>query len=193
MGDPEMTSRSVYSIGASDGLWVGLLMGICTICMIMSANYPVLSLPGLAIFIATPFVVWVFLRRGWVTGAVPATFSAVWLHGICIFLFGALIMALIMYVTLKYLSPNWIENQTLLAVNQLSMDTNTLEEAHVLRRIVESGQLPSAIYTAISSIWLVTFTGSMMSMIFAFILTKTARYNKLRANYIANQTMTNGR
>lgn len=178
--------RSVYAIGAYDGLWIGLMMGACVVCMVTSAHAPVLSLVGLALFFITPFAAWKFLRRGWVSGAVPPTFSAVWLHGICIFLFGSIIMALMMYFSLKILSPNWIENQTVLAAQQLCSDPRTAEEGHTLLRIIESGQLPSAIYTSVSSIWLVAFTGSIWSMIFALILTRTKHYIKMRSNYIAN-------
>lgn len=171
--------RSVYAIGAGDGLWIGLTMGICMLCMIMSMRHPALSLVGLALFVVTPYLVWRFLRRGWVSGEVPPSFSAVWLHGICIFLFGGLIMALIMYVTLRYLSPGWIEMQIRMAVEQLGQTPDTAEQARTLARIADSGQLPSPIYTAVSSIWLVAFTGSMWSMVFAFVLARTARFKAL--------------
>ena len=177
-------SRSVYSLGAADGLWTGLAMGICVMCMILSSSTPFLSLIGLALFIYVPFMVWRFLRRGWVLGRVPATFSAVWLHGICIFLFGAIIMALIMYISLRFLSPGWIENQMALAVQQLAADPATAEQARILSRVIDSGQLPSPIYTSVSSIWLVAFTGSIWSMIFALILTMSARFRKLRMQNI---------
>ena len=178
----ETESRSVYTLGASDGLWVGVLMGLCMFCMIMSSRLPVLSLAGIVIFLVTPFVVWRMLRRSWIRSEVPTSFSAVWLHGICIFLFGSLIMALMMYLTLKFLTPGWIENQVHLASLQLAQNVDTLEQSRMLERVIESGNLPSAIYTSVSAIWLAAFTGSMWSMIFALILTRTGFYRKLREN-----------
>lgn len=180
-------NRTVYSLGAKDGLWTGLTMGACILCMVLSSNYPLLSLVGLALFIYTPFMVWRFLRRGWVCHLVPTSFSAVWLHGICIFLFGGIIMALMMYVSLRFVVPGWIESQTLLAVRQLEADPTTADQAHLLSRIVETGQLPSAIYTSVSSIWLVAFTGSLWSMLFALILTQTSHFKKLRNRNSFNQ------
>ena len=168
--------RSVYSIGASDGVIVGVIMGLCAASMIMSAAVPVLTLVGLALFISTPYVVWRMLRRAWLRAQVPRTFSAVWLHGICIFLFGSLIMALMMYLTLRFGQPGWIESQTLLAADRLAADPATARQAMVLHNIVDSGQLPSPIYSSISSIWLVSFTGSIWSMIFAFILTRVPSF-----------------
>lgn len=179
--------RSVYSLGASDGFWVGLSMGVCIMCMVASYHHPWLGMIGLLLIIATPFMAWWFLRRAWVNARVPATFSAVWLHGICIFLFGGIIMSLLMYVALRFLEPGWIENQTMLAAQRLAEDTQTVEQAKILTKIVESGQLPSPIYTAVSSIWLVAFTGSMWSMIFAFILTRFRRYTRLRVEYVENK------
>lgn len=173
-------SKSVYSIGAADGVWIGLAMGLFMLCMVLSATYPTLAFVGIFLMVAVPVAVWKFLKRAWVSGAVPATFSAVWLHGICIFLFGGIIMALITYISLKYVSPHWIETQTRLAAIQLSQDPATAEQARIITKIIDSGELPSAIYTSISSIWLVAFTGSLWSMIFAFFLTKTSRYRRMR-------------
>lgn len=173
-------SRSVYSLGAYDGVWIGLAMGLCMVCMIESARFPFLSLVALVLLIGVPIAVWKFLRRAWVKCEVPPTFSAVWLHGICIFLFGGLIMALMTYAALKYLSPNWIENQTRLAAMQLAADPSTAPQAKILLNIADSGQLPSPIYTSVSAIWLIAFTGSLWSMLFAFFLTRTARFRKMR-------------
>lgn len=177
---------SVYSLGASDGFWIGLAMGSCVVCIIMSTAIPILAYPALALFIATPFLAWRFLRRGWLNGAVPPTFSAVWLHGICIFLFGALIMALMMYITLRYISPGWIENQTFMAAQQLAANPETQQQSETLLRIISTGELPTPIYSAVSSIWLVAFTGSLWSMIFAFILTRTDHFRNKRAQNVLN-------
>lgn len=183
--------RSVYSVGASDGLWTGLAMGACVLCMVLSTKIMWLSTIGLALFVATPYLAWRLLRRGWVNGWVPPTFSAVWLHGICMFLFGGLIMALIMYVSIRFVVPGWIELQTRVAIERLEADPTTLSQARILNNILETGQLPSAIYTAVSSIWLVAFTGSLWSMVFAFILARTRRFRQLRAQHIANQQYRN--
>lgn len=176
--------RSVYTLGAYDGLWVGLAMGFCVMVMVASSRYPSLSLLGLVMFLAIPFMAWAYLRRAWVSGWVPATFSAVWLHGICIFLFGSIITALMMYISLRFVVPGWIESQTMLAVERLSADPETAEQARILSEVVKSGQMPSPIYTSVSSIWLVAFTGSMWSLLFAFILTHTPRFVKMRATNI---------
>lgn len=199
----ENTSKqpTVYGLGASDGRWIGLAMGLCVMCMVVSADLnvtaaggsfirglaPLLQWLGLALFVGVPYAVWRMLRRGWVTGRVPATFSAVWLHGICIFLFGSLIMALIMYATLKYLSPNWIEIQTEALAAQMASEPQMSAQAGMLMEAAQSGRLPSAIYMSVTTIWLVAFTGSMWSMIFAFVLTRTHRFRKLRIDFIANR------
>lgn len=179
--------RSVYALGANDGFWVGLAMGVCTMCMILSARYAMAAFVGMALFLCTPYLVWRFLRRAWIEGYVPPTFSAVWLHGICIFLFGSIIMAFIMYCTLRFIEPGWIERETALAVERLLADPQTAQQGRILQKVLESGEMPSPIYTSVSSIWLVSFTGSLWSMIFSFILTKTKHFIRLREKNLAKQ------
>lgn len=183
-----MNEKSVYKLGASDGLWIGLAMSVCVFCMIFSVKIPFLSLVSLALIIATPYLAWRFLRKRWIDGEVPPTFSAVWLHGICIFLFGALIMAFTMYVSLRHLSPGWIENQLLTAAERLAMEPATAHHAKTIHAIIQQGQLPSPIDTSISMIWLVAFTGSVWSMIFSFILTRTGRFKALRSQNTNTET-----
>lgn len=185
--EPSRQGRpSVYSLGALDGLWAGLAMSVCFICMIYSSTAPVAGLLSLAVFIVTPYLVWRLLRKAWTRGDVPGTFSAVWLHGICVFLFGSILLALVMYLTLQHFAPGWLESQTLLAAERLTADHAHQAEARQAMAIVNSGALPSPIYTAFSTIWFVAFTGSLWSMVFAAILTRTAHFRKLRANNILN-------
>lgn len=176
----EDNGRSVYSLGAVDGFWVGLTMGLFVVCSVLSTRVSFLSLPAMAIFVFTPYLVWRFLHRGWVKGLVPTLFSAVWLHGICIFLFGAILTALILYVTLAYIWPGWIELQTSLAVQRLSADPETVNQAVTLNKIMETGNLPSPIYLSVTSIWFIAFTGSLWSMIFAFVLTHSSKFRNKR-------------
>ena len=175
-------SQSVYALGAADGAWAGLAMRACFVLMVLSTTMPFAGLVSLGIFLCTPFLVWRFLRRGWIDGNVPPTFSAVWLHGICIFLFGSILLALVMYLTLQHFVPGWIEQQTLLAAERLAAEPGHTEEVRQIHAIVTGGALPSPIYMAFSTIWLVAFTGSLWSMLFAAILTRSERFRKLRAN-----------
>lgn len=172
---------SVYALGAVDGLWVGLAMSLCFVCTVFASHVPLIGLVAMALFVATPVVVWVLLRRAWVNRSVPPTFSAVWLHGICVFLFGGVLLALVMFVVLQYAVPGWLQQQTLLAAARLA-ENGDYAQAQQAYRIATSGLLPSPIYTAFSSIWLVSFSGSLWAMLFAAILTRTAKYKKLRFN-----------
>lgn len=92
-----------------------------------------------------------------------------------------------MYVSLRYVVPGWIEIQTNLAIKQLMLDPETVDQAKMLNNVLESGNMPSPIYTSISSIWLVAFTGSMWGMIFALILTRIPRFTRLRVQYVENK------
>ena len=183
-----MPARSVYALGARDGLWTGLAMSLVFVLFVMTADIPLLGLPAMAGFVFVPCMVWNFLRRRWVAADVPEQFAAVWLHGICIFLFGAIILAMAMYLTLNFIAPGWIEQQTIKAAMRLSTQPDAVDEARDVARIVENGLLPSPIRIAVSSIWLVAFTGSLWSMFFAAILTRTKHFRNKRRDYSMTQT-----
>lgn len=177
-----MPTRSVYVLGAQDGLWTGLAMSIVFVLMVFTTEVPTLGLLAMAGFIAVPWMVWRFLRWRWIAREVPEQFSAVWLHGICVFLFGAIILAMAIYLTFGYIQPNWIESRTIEAARRLATQPDTANQAKKIITIVENGLLPSPIRIAVSSIWLVAFTGSLWSMIFATILTRTKHFRSKRAN-----------
>jgi len=161
-------------------------MSVVFVLMVFTTEVPSLGLLAIAGFIAVPWMVWTLLRRRWTARQVPEQFSAVWLHGICTFLFGSIILALFIYLTFNYIKPGWIETQTLEAARRLAAQPDSAEEAHKIIQIVEKGLLPSPIRIAVSSIWLVAFTGSLWSMIFAAILTRTKHFRNIRRQYTAN-------
>lgn len=177
--------RSVYNQGAADALYAGAAMAACFVAMLASATMPLMSVVALGLFLATPFLVWRLLRRAWINGWTPVQYSAVWLHGILTFMLGGVLLALVMYVSLKYVCPGWMEDQLLTAAGRLASEGQS-DQAAEIQRIVTSGAMPSAIYTAFSSIWFVAFTGSLWSMIFAAILTKSRKYINLRLHNIEN-------
>ncbi len=180
------SGRSLYALAAGDGLVVGLVMAATFLSMVLTASYPLLSPLTLALICFTPYLAWRYVRKHWVARQIPSSFSAVWLTGICIFLFGAIILALGIYIILGFVFPNWIETQTLVAAERLAMTPETYEQARTIREIVRQGLLPSPISVAVSMIWFVGFTGSLWSLIFAFIATRSRRLINRREQYGRN-------
>lgn len=175
--------QSLYALAARDGLIIGAVMVLTFLTLVLSSSAPLLGTVSLVLLCVTPYLIWRLIRRHWINRQIPSAFSAVWLTGICIFLFGSIILALGIYVILGMIMPDWIQTQTLLAANRLAENPSTVNEAKTIIKIIQSGQLPSPIYVAVSMIWFVGFTGSLWSLIFAFIITRSKRLMALRSNH----------
>lgn len=173
-------AKSLYAHAAGDGLVVGLVMIGTFLSMVLISRYPLLSPLTLALLCFTPYLAWRYVRKHWVQRQIPSSFSAVWLTGICIYLFGAIILALGIYIILGFVFPGWIENQTLLTAQRLAADPRTFQESRMVMEIIRQGLLPSPISVAVSMIWLVGFTGSLWSLVYALIATRSRRLLNLR-------------
>lgn len=164
-------------------------MGIVFILTVLTANTPILGLPALLGYIAVPWLVWILLRRAWIRCETPTAFAAVWLHGICSFLFGGILLAVVVYVMLQYVMPGFVEDMTLRAAMRLAEDPEHVDDARKAIRIIEAGNLPSPIRIAFTSIWFAGFTGSLWSMICAAILTRTKVYRRKRDDFRAKNSV----
>ncbi|MDE6395709.1 MAG: DUF4199 domain-containing protein [Muribaculaceae bacterium] len=180
------SNRSLYALAAGDGLVVGLIMVATFLTMVLTPQYSLFGPLSLVLMCFTPYLAWRYVRKHWIARQIPSSFSAVWLTGICIFLFGAIILALGIYIILGLIFPGWIEAQTLVAAERLASAPETYEQSRTIMEILRQGLLPSPISVAVSMIWLVGFTGSLWSLIFAFIATRSRRLVSRRQEYGRN-------
>ncbi len=143
------------------------------LCAAYSGMHPLLSILALILLLSVP---WLLYRRLSATAAAVAKVRTVplWTEGIYSFLFGGLIMALLVYMWLRFVDPGYVHNQLELAAQLMREypQSASHELRHAVEAVLEQGSLPGAIQMAMSLFWTVTFTGAVLSLPVAFIIAK---------------------
>lgn len=151
---------------------MGPLMG-ATVILTGAASYvPLLSILSIVCYIAVPALAFVMLRRGFAEDNCRSTFSSLWLQGICTFFFGGLLMAVIVFAALRWIWPGYISDQMnlLLEILSQSSDPAAAEWIDVIERLKSTGNLPTPIQIVLELIYMVVFTGSLLSMLLSMVV-----------------------
>lgn len=140
--------KSIYRRGADDGFWFGIYLSVLCVALFKSS-----------------------------ADNCKRQFSAMWLHGICIFFFGSLLMALTAYIYLRFIEPAYINNSINMAKElYLAVDTAEAREiANLLQKIQDNNLQPTAGGTAMQIIWFGVLTGSLLSMVLSSIIRAVTR------------------
>ncbi len=164
--------RSIYSYGANDGLKMGLYLSVMFVLQSIGMSHPTLMIFGTLMMICIPVVAYIILRKGYRESGGFSTFSAIWLHGILTFLCGSLILALVIYVYLRFLDPTFMSDLLNTLIESYgSMDNpQAAQLTEMLTTIKQQHLLPSPIQYAFTMIWTCGFFGSLLSMILALIV-----------------------
>ncbi|MDE6287961.1 MAG: DUF4199 domain-containing protein [Muribaculaceae bacterium] len=166
------TGKSVYRLGAENGLVMGPLMTAVAVLVAATAYLPWLGLPSLALILAVPAVTYVMLWHGYKESGYKASFSALWLQGICASFFGGLIMGALVFIALRWVWPGFIADQMRLLAEILSSstDSDTVSMATAVNKSLEQGNLPAPIDIVLELIYVAVFTGSLLSMLLSLII-----------------------
>jgi hypothetical protein len=164
--------QSFLGQSANDGAVLGILLAAFSIFMMLSANNGFFALISLAIFIAVPFLTYNFLKRAYKLSNYNATFSMLWLHGINTFICGGLIMALAIFVYLRFIHPNFIVEQLTQMIEMFRSFNDREYDAFAasFEALIDSKQLPTPISVAFSNMFSVVFTGSLLSAVVSLIV-----------------------
>lgn len=172
-------SPSVYRRGARDGIVMAAWLVLIFLCNVAAMHLPLLGLPALILLLLTPVPAYIMMKRGYQRYPSMRFFSAVWMHGIVIFFCGSLLLAPVIYVFLRFLQPDFLMDNVLMAIDTYrQMGTQMPEAAHManqLQTIVDNHMLPTPISLAVTSIWTITFFGSLTSMVLTFIIRYVCR------------------
>ena len=168
---------AVWRRGANDGMFLGLWMSAIFICGAYSQNISLLAWLTLLMMAAVPVIVYGWLKRDWLKWPQMRFFSAAWMHGICIFFFGSLIMAAVIVIFMKFIRPDFILESVRRAIEIYRSldDPEAANMAHTLQEMINRHMLPTPVNLGITMIWTVTFTGSILSMILTGMVKLTTR------------------
>lgn len=169
--------KSLFKRGADDGFWMGLFLSVLFVAMAYSVYSALVGVLALAMLIAVPFLIFFFLRRSYRYDNCRTQFSGLWLHGICIFFFGSLLMALTSYIYLRFADPTYLNSLVNMAkeVYQSVDSPEAQQMAAVLQKAQDSHLIPTPGQLAMEIIWLGVFSGSLLSMIVSAIVRATSR------------------
>lgn len=173
-------SRSIYTYGANDGLKMGIYLSVMFLLQCTGTNSLMLMSLGTLMMLCIPIVAYILLRKAFRESRGNSTFSAVWLHGILTFLLGSLILALVIYIYLRFVNPTFLSDTLSMLIDTYSeIDSpQTSQLTDMLTTIKQQNLLPSPIQYAFSMIWTCGFFGSILSMLLALIVRAIPIRNK---------------
>lgn len=162
---------SPYQLGARRGLPFGVLLCAMFLAMIWSQRVPLFSLLAVMLFIAVPFVIYLWLRRTYVSEHGMTTLSGLWMQGIMIFACGSMLCAAVSASYLRWIEPDYISSVIRQAIDfyQEVGDSRAEKVAEMLERMVKAGAVPSGAYMAFEMMWLSIFSGSLLSLLLSLL------------------------
>lgn len=169
--------KSVYTAGAEDGALMGPLLAAAVVCFGASAYWPICFIPAIMLGIAVPAFAYLFLARTYRAQPEVSTFSALWLQGICIFFFGSLIMAVVVYLMLRFVCPTFMVDQAANFINIYGGvdDPMARQTVAMMQTLLDQGALPTPVDIVLELIYGAVFTGSLLSMILSLVVRSRGR------------------
>ncbi len=175
-------NQSPYRRGAYFGSYFGVYLCVLFFAMAHSLSVPVLSVVSLLMMAGVPVAVYLMLRRSYVADYGKTIFSSLWMEGICIFFFGGLIATLVSVLYMQVINPGYIMSQVDMMIELYGSTEweRGQELADMLERARKQHLIPSPMDLAIDMLWLMVFSGSILSMLMS-ILVQARGFNKKRA------------
>ena len=165
--------KNIYARGADDGAWMGLYLVAIFGCLAASSVAPIASVPAVVLMLGVPFLTYYFLRRTHRAAYGLTQFSALWMQGIVMFACGALIFGVCSYVYLRWLDEGFIRRvmeQAVVYYGSLPDPTGEYEDMSTsMTKMLEHNTLPSSSTMTAAWMWLIVFSGSVLSAIVAAV------------------------
>lgn len=172
--------RSVYRRGAEDGLKLGPVLMLTVTLVGATPFVPWLTLPALASIVAVPVMAYILLKRGAAEDGEDSTFSATWLHGTTMFFFSGLLLALYIFVVLRWWQPDYYERVFDMTIemlqNQPGAQANEMVEQ--MQQMKENGEMPTPFDTSIEMLYFATVSGAMLTTVLALIARAFHKFKK---------------
>lgn len=171
-----MQNKSIYKYASEAGLPAGLYLTLMSACMLLSVKLPALPLLILPLGLGFPILLWYLMRK--ISREEPAynKFTSLWLGGIYTVIFGCLICMFLSAFYIMIFEPNFVYvyvNNALEAVESSGMAHHYADSIEMMRNAMAAHILPSGLEFLSSMAWLTCFVGSLLSLVIAFIMSRT--------------------
>lgn len=167
--------RSPYGYSSRLGCWMGLYLFLLSLCQLTSVYNQGTIFLLFPLLLGLPFMLYALMRAVWVRAPHLQTFGGIWLTGIWIFIFGALICGLLTAGWILLINPDFVEQYMRLAVADAGTEYSST--AAQIESMIEAGAYPTPMQYVFAMIWSTAFFGSILALIAAGILRARASHH----------------
>lgn len=163
--------KSIFQRAGEWGIPFGLYLACTAVASIFADWFTPLSVVFFTLLLGTPLVVYYFQRRKFIEDDGFTEYAALWMLGILLFILGAVVAGLIVFLVLQYGRPDFMYDQAQAVIETYSKlpQFKDSELLHVVQRMVDEKLMPTPIEAVFNSFWFISFGGSLLSAITAFI------------------------
>lgn len=166
-------AKSPYKRGADEGIFMGALFIVLFLAVTKSMDSMFATwIAWILALVGVPGLTFYLLRRSNERDNGLTLHSSLWVQGIVIFFCGSLILALFIYLYLRWMNPTFMVDHLIkMADAYASMNTPQGQQiSDTIHAIINQDLVPSAISIGIETIWIGVFTGSLLSIVLAWIV-----------------------
>ncbi|MCH5224156.1 MAG: DUF4199 domain-containing protein [Muribaculaceae bacterium] len=180
-----MKKKSIYKYAAEAGVPAGLYLTLMSACFLLSLKVPSLPMLLVPLAIGFPFLIWALMKR--VCASEPAynKFASVWLGGIYTVIFGTLICTLFSALYLFMVEPGFVHlyvQNAIETVEASPMAAQYKQTIIIMQEALDAHILPSATEFLTTMAWFTCFSGSIISLFVALVMTKMSKKISERAS-----------
>lgn len=173
-----MQRKSIYKYASEAGVPAGLYLTLMSACILLSIKIPMMPLFLVPLAVGFPILLWVLMKN--IIKADPSynKFSTIWLGGLYTVIFGTLISLFLSALYIKFFEPNFVwyyVNNALEAVESSPMVGDYEQAITLMREAMEAHILPSSFEFLTTLAWFTCFSGSIISLFLALILSKNGK------------------
>ena len=184
---PTPPPRPITARAAENGLWVGLYICVLVLATGLSATVSPAAFVVWAGTIGMPFFIYRLVYKSFKAHETPLGFPELWAEGIASFFLGTLLPALLTYVALKFLVPDFISS-TFATAEGVFRSIRTPEGdmwADTIAKI-RSSHLPTPADVTAQLISFNIIAGTAISFFVALAIKIRASFGKSRAKNSSN-------
>lgn len=178
------SKKSIYQRAGEWGVPFGLYLACTAVCSIFADWFMPLHFLFLLLLLGTPVVTYYFQRRKFIEDDGFTEYAGLWMLGIMLFILGTVLCSFIVFLVLQYVRPDYIYEQANAAIDAYSKipQMKDSELLGVLQKAIDEKALPTPIEMVMSVFWFVTFTGSLLSALTAWIAQRPLPGRRNRPN-----------
>jgi hypothetical protein len=169
--------KTFMTRAANDGAILGIIMSLIVVFMAYGTHNGLFVVIALVLMIAVPYLTYRFLKQAYLDNRPRPSFSLLWMQGINTFLCGGLILALTIFVCLRFVFPDFIVDQVQNSIDIYrsfgNPDMNEIADA--LQTMQDQKLLPTPISVAMTFMFMAVFTGSILSVLVSLIVRATTK------------------